>query len=144
MYYLIPVYISVRGRKVLFDKIKIIVGYDDSMQSRKALDEAITLAKCFSGFIKVVNVYEKGKLEEAEVTIASAERSLRKEGIGHDCLSVLGSNPAKVLVVMAKQENFGLIIVGSRGIGGRTSMLLGSVSKQVVSNAYGNVLVVKK
>jgi nucleotide-binding universal stress UspA family protein len=128
----------------MFDKIRILVGYDDSLQSKKALDEAITIAKCFSGFIKVVNVYEKGKQEVAEATIVSVERSLQKEGVGHECVSVLGSNPAKVLVIMAKQENFGLIVVGSRGLGGRTSMLLGSVSKQVVSNTYGNVLVVKK
>jgi nucleotide-binding universal stress UspA family protein len=128
----------------MFDRIRIIVGYDDSLQSRKGLEEAITIAKCFSGFIKVITVYEKGKLEEAEAAIMSAERSLKKEDIGHECISVLGSNPARILVVMAKQENFGLIVVGSRGLGGRASILLGSVSKQVVSNAYGNVLVVKK
>jgi nucleotide-binding universal stress UspA family protein len=128
----------------MFERIRIIVGYDDSSQSRKALEEAITIAKCFSGFIKVVTVYEKGKLKEAESTIMSAEQNLRKENVGHECISVLGSNPCKVLVSMAKQENFGLIIVGSRGLGGKVSMLLGSVSKQVVSNAYGNVLVVKK
>ena len=128
----------------MFEKIRIIVGYDDSLQSRKALDEAITIAKCFSGFIKVVNVYEKGKLAQAEASIMFADRGLEKERVGHECISVLGSNPAKVLVIMAKKENFNLIIVGSRGLGGKASMLLGSVSKQVVSNAYGNVLVVKK
>jgi nucleotide-binding universal stress UspA family protein len=128
----------------MFERIRILVGYDDSPQSRKALEEAITVAKCFSGFIKVVNVYDKGKLKEAEATIKSAEQNLHRLDVGHECISVLGSNPAKVLVFMAKRENFGLIIVGSRGLGGGVSMLLGSVSKQVVSNAYGNVLVVKK
>jgi len=53
------------------------------------------------------------------------------------CRKTLGwTLPAKIVL--------GLIVIGSRGLGGRTSMLLGSVSKQVVSNAYGNVLVVKK
>jgi nucleotide-binding universal stress UspA family protein len=56
---------------------------------------------------------------------------------------VLGSNPAKALVIIAKQENFGLIVIGSRGLGSKVSFLLGSVSKQVVANAYCNVLVVK-
>ena len=63
----------------MFEKIRIIVGYDDSLQSRKALEEAITIAKCFSGFIKVVNVYEKGKLKEAEANIMAAEQNLQKK-----------------------------------------------------------------
>jgi nucleotide-binding universal stress UspA family protein len=128
----------------MFEKIRILVGYDSSLQSRKALAEAITIAKCFSGYIKAVNVCEKGKLKEAEATIMAAEQNLRKEGIPHESTPVLGSNPGKILVSLAKQENFDLIVVGSRGLGGSASMLLGSVSKQVVSNAYGNVMVVKK
>jgi nucleotide-binding universal stress UspA family protein len=114
------------------------------LQSKKALKEAITIAKHFSGFIKVVNIYERGKKKEAEAAILVAEQNLKQEQVAHESSVVLGSNPAKVLVIMAKQENFELIAVGSRGLGRKVSMLLGSVSKQVVSNAYCNVLVVKK
>jgi nucleotide-binding universal stress UspA family protein len=126
------------------DRIRILVGYDGSMQSKKALKEAITIAKHFSGFIKVVNVYEKGKKKEAEAAILEAEQSLEQEKVAHDSLLALGSNPAETLVIMAKQENFELIAVGSRGLGCKVSILVGSVSKQVVSNAYCNVLVIKK
>ena len=126
------------------DRIRILVGYDDSLQSKKALKEAITIATHFSGFIKVVNVYEREKKKEAEATILEAEQNLEKEKVAHESLLVLGSNPAKVLVIMAKQGNFDLIAVGSRGLGRKVSMLLGSVSKQVVSNSYCNVFVVKK
>ena len=126
------------------DRIRILVGYDGSLQSKKALKEAITIAKYFSGFIKVVNVYEKGKKKEAEAAILVPEQNLEQEKVAHDNLLALGSNPAKTLVIMAKQENFDLIVVGCRGLGSKVSMLLGSVSKQVVSDAYCNVLVVKK
>ena len=126
------------------DRVRILVGYDGSLQSKKALKEAITIAKHFSGFIKVVNVYNKGKKKEAEAAILEAEQSLEQEKVAHDSQLVLGSNPAETLVIMAKQENFELIIVGSRGLGRKVSILLGSVSKQVVSNAYCNVLVIKK
>jgi len=126
------------------DRVRILVGYDDSLQSKKALKEAITIAKHFSGFVKVVNVYEKGKKKEAEVAILEAEQKLEQEKVTHDTLLVLGSNPAETLVIMAKQENFELIVVGSRGLGRKVAILLGSVSKQVVSNAYCNVLVIKK
>ena len=128
----------------MFDKIRILVGYDGSLQSKKALTEAIAIAKHFSGLIKVINVYEKGKEKEAETTVIEAKQILEKEDVAHDVSLVLGSNPAKTLVIMAKQENFDLIVVGCRGLGSKVSMLLGSVSKQVVSNAYCNVLVVKK
>ncbi len=111
---------------------------------KKSFKEAITIAKHFSGFIKVVNVYEREKKKEAEATILEAEQNLAQEKVAHESLLVLGSNPAKVLVIMAKQGNFDLIAVGSRGLGRKVSMLLGSVSKQVVSNSYCNVLVVKK
>jgi nucleotide-binding universal stress UspA family protein len=126
------------------DRIRTLVGYDGSLQSKKALKEAITIATHFSGFIKVVNVYEKEKKKEAEAALLEAEQNLEKEKVAHESLLVLGSNPAKVLVTIAKQENFDLIAVGSRGLGRNVSMLLGSVSKKVASNAYCNVLVVKK
>jgi nucleotide-binding universal stress UspA family protein len=51
--------------------------------------------------------------------------------------------PLKLWWATAKQENFGLIVIGNRGLGSKLSFLLGSVSKQVVANACCNVLVVK-
>ncbi len=63
--------------------------------------------------------------------------------MAHEVSLVLGSNPAKALVTMARQESFGLIVVGNRGLGSKLSFLLGSVSKQVVANANCNVLVVE-
>ena len=128
---------------MMFNKIRILVGYDGSLQSGKALTEATAIAKHFSGIIKVVNVYEKGKEKEAETTIIEAKQNLEKEDVAHDVSLVLGSNPAKALVDIAKQENFGLIVIGNRGLGSKLSFLLGSVSKQVAVNASCNVLVVK-
>ena len=127
----------------MFEKIRILVGYDDSLQSKKALKEAITIAKHFSGFIKVVNVYKKSIEKKAETSIIEAKENLEKEEVAHDVSLILGSNPSKALEIIAKQENFDLIVIGNRGLGSKVSMLLGSVSKQVVSNAYCNVLVVK-
>ncbi len=128
----------------MFDKIRIVVGVDGSLQSKKALAEAITIAKSFSGFVKAVSIYEKGGKEKADNIINEAEKDLSRAGVAFDVSTVQGTNPAKTLATLAKQENFDLIVVGSRGIGGRVSALLGSVSKQVVGNAYCNVLVVKK
>jgi nucleotide-binding universal stress UspA family protein len=142
MYYL-PAVIFNMGLKRMFDKIRILVGYDESPQSKNAVKEAITIAKCFSGFIKVVYVYGKGMEGKAENAVIEVKEKLKIAEAEHDVTLVLGSNPAKALLIIAKQENFALIVVGSRGLGNTLSMLLGSVSKQIVASAHCNVLVVK-
>jgi nucleotide-binding universal stress UspA family protein len=125
------------------DKIRILVGYDDSLQSKKALNEAITIAKRFSGFIKVVSVYARGMLEKAETSVIEVKETLKKGEVAYEVELIQGSSPAKILDTKAKEEKFDLIAIGSRGLGNTASMLLGSVSRQVVSNAQCNVLVVK-
>jgi nucleotide-binding universal stress UspA family protein len=142
MYYL-PAVIFNMGLKRMFDKIRILVGYDESPQSKKAVKEAITIAKCFSGFIKVVYVYGKGMEGKAETAVIEVKEKLKIAEVEHDVSLVLGSNPAEALLIIAKQENFALIAVGCRGLGNTLSILLGSVSKQIVTKAHCNVLVVK-
>ncbi len=132
------------GLKRMLDKIRILVGYDESPQSKNAVKEAIAIARCFSGFVKAVYVYEKGMEGKAETAVIEVEEKLKEAKVEHDVSLVLGSNPAKTLLTIAKQENFALIVVGSRGLGNTWSMLLGSVSKQIVGDAHCNVLVVKE
>ena len=127
----------------MHDKMRILVGYDASIQSRKALHEAITIAREFSGYIKVIHVYGRGMKEKAEVNVIEVKEVLKQEKVSYDLEIVQNSDPAKTLEITAKRENFDLIILGSRGLGNTVSMLLGSVSRQVVSNAQCNVLVVK-
>lgn len=126
------------------DKMKILVGIDGSEHSKGALIEALKVAKKFSAFVKVINVYEQGMDKEAKKVLEEAEQHLKKEKIEHSLESILGSNPSRALINIAKHEDFDLIVVGSRGLGSVESFLLGSVSRQVVSKAHCDVLVVKK
>jgi nucleotide-binding universal stress UspA family protein len=126
------------------NKMKILVGTDGSDHSKAALIEAINVAKIFSGSVKVITVYKQGMDKEAEKVLEEAEKYLKKEKINYNLSSILGSNPSRALVNVAKHENFNLIVVGSRGLGSAASFLLGSVSKKVVSKAHCDVLVVKK
>lgn len=128
----------------MIDKMKILVGTDGSEHSKKAFMEAINIAKRFSGFVKVITVYKQGMDKEAEKVLEEAEQYLKKEKIDYSLSSILGSNPSRALVNVAMHEDFDLIVVGSRGLGSAASILLGSVSKQVVSKAHCDVLVVKK
>lgn len=126
------------------DSMKILVGIDGSEHAKEALLEAIKAAERFSGFIKIVTVYKQGKKEEATKILEEAQRLIKEAKIEHTLSSILGSNPARALINTAKHENFDLIVVGSRGLSSAASFLLGSVSRQVVSKANCDVLVVKK
>jgi len=126
------------------DKMKILVGIDGSEHSKAALIEALNVAKKFSGFVKVITVYKQGMDKEAEKVLGEAEQYLKKEKINYGLSSILGSNPSRALVNVAKHENFDLIVVGSRGLGSAASFLLGSVSRKVVSESHCDVLVIKK
>ncbi len=122
----------------------MLVGIDGSLHSKKALEEAVTIARRFSGSIKVITVYDQGMEKKAEKILEETKQYLEKEEFEYSVASILGSNPARALQNTAKKENLDLIVVGSRGLGSTASILLGSVSRQVVTNAECSVLVVKK
>ncbi len=124
--------------------MKILVGVDGSDYSTWALMEAISIAKKFSGHVKVITVYKRGQEDEANKTQLKARQLLDEENVDSSLSAILGSNASRALVDTAKNEDFNLIVVGSRGLGSAAAFLLGSISKQVVSNASCNVLVVKK
>jgi len=124
--------------------MKIVVGVDGSDNSTWALMEAVSIGKKFSGHVKVITVYKRGGEDEANKTQHKAKQLLNEEQIDSSISSILGSNPSRALVETAKNEEFDLIVVGSRGLGNAAAFLLGSVSKKVVSKANCNVLVVKK
>ena len=125
------------------EKIRMLVGIDGSNHSDRALFEAVTIAKKFSGFVKVITVYGRGKEKEAKKILEHSKFYVENE-VEYELSAILGSNPARALQTTAEHENFDLIVVGSRGLGSKVSMLLGSVSRQVVANADCNVLVIKK
>lgn len=126
------------------EKMKILVGLDGSDYSTWALMEAISIAKKFSGHVKVITVYKQGKENEASKIQMKAQQLLDEEQIDCELSSILGSNPSRALVDTAEKDKVNLIVVGSRGLGSAAAFIMGSVSKQVVTKANCDVLVVKK
>ena len=126
------------------EKMKILVGVDGSDTSTWALMEAIGIAKKFSGHVKVITVYKRGGIDEATKIQLKVKQLLGVEQIDSSLSAILGSDPSGVLINTAQNEKFDLIVVGSRGLGSAAAFLLGSVSKQVVTKASCDVLVVKK
>ena len=125
------------------DNLRILVGIDGSNHSDRALLEAVTLAKKFSGSVKVITVYGRGMEKKAREILEHAKFYLENE-VEYTMSAILGSNPARALQTTAEHENFDLVIVGSRGLGSKASILLGSISRRVVANTDCNVLVIKK
>jgi len=128
----------------LKENMKILVGVDGSDYSTWALMEAISIAKKFSGHVKVITVYKRGMQEEATKIQMKVKKLLDEQNIDFSLSAILGSNSSRALVDTAMNEGFDLIVVGSRGLGSAAALFLGSVSKQVVSKAKCDVLVVKK
>jgi nucleotide-binding universal stress UspA family protein len=78
-----------------------------------------------------------------ETALDDAAEMLRRPGL-IVCRSLLAGRPASVIVDRAEASRAELVVVGSRGLGPLKSMLLGSVSAEVVDHAPCPVLVVRR
>ena len=140
----------------------ILVGYDGSEASKKAVVKALSFAQKFSSRLVVSSVvppvqFLLGEMltpipvdtgavaSNAKKTLEALVRELREIGgeIRID-YEVLEGDPAETLLDYALENNCGLIVVGRRGVRGVERALLGSVSSRLVSIARGvDVLVVE-
>ena len=83
-----------------------------------------------------------GDTRAIERVVGSASASLQKDDLASDATVVCG-RPASVIVEHALELRADLVVVGSRGRGPFASLLLGSVSAEVVDHAPCPVLVVR-
>lgn len=123
---------------------KILVGVDGSEYSKKALAEAIKIAKKFAAEITVVNVYHEPTGHELSQRILEKAKVILEDGeVKYKLVSVLSPNTPKVITDMAEDEKFDLVVVGSRGIGAIHAYLIGSVCNKICYDSPVNVLIVK-
>jgi nucleotide-binding universal stress UspA family protein len=135
---------------------KILLGYDGSPQSQKALDAALDLAKQYKAelfILTVVQPPEFGDDVEAEAVIensrayheqllAHARPPVDESGVAAHYEVAVG-HPAEQIIYHADRQDADVIVVGHRGRSKFTRLLLGSVSKHVVQYARRQVLVVR-
>ncbi len=138
---------------------KILVAYDGSKESMKAVKEAADLATRFKGSLTVLNVYwdPSEARHEAEVVrtektsigdqgsiriLDDVEPMLKERKVKFDLKSVKDPNVPKTILRIAEDEGYGCIALGSRGMGGAKAWLLGSVSSRVIAEATCPVMVV--
>ena len=135
----------------------MIVGVDGSPPSDRALSWACRLGETCGDTVRAVCAWSLGASGEdwmppPGVTAEGqrrAEQMLREavERVRSDhpavnvATAVIEGRPAQVLVEMSAEAD--LLVVGSRGRGGFSGLLLGSVSQQCVHHAHCPVTVVR-
>lgn len=131
---------------------RIILGYDGSGPSRRALDRAAELVSNGTEVV-VLSVTPETFTSLGPVVPEEAERSERRRQ-AQDARQILADQgvearaieeagiPANVIVALAKEENADLIVVGTHGKNIAERLVLGSVSEGVLHHPC-DVLVVR-
>ena len=146
---------------------KILVAYDGSAQSKEALDWAIDLSLMTKAQVMVVKVIEMMSLREmtdlyeggahADLLVSKieeiqkADQKLLEEAItavGQRkgvaiTTALLHGNVAAAIIEFSKENAADLIVVGTKGHGVLEELLMGSVTRNLVSLSRIPVLVVK-
>lgn len=134
----------------------VVVGYDRSPASSAALDWAVAEAVREDAPLRIAEVFElvitvepsPGKVaplaalrtgRERELEALSASIQLRHPHLQVETVLLEGS-PAPALIEETEQAR--MVVLGSRGLGGFTGMLVGSVAVQVSSHAHCPIVVV--
>jgi nucleotide-binding universal stress UspA family protein len=89
-----------------------------------------------------VYIAEKMKAQ-AEIALAKAKDVAQAQGITAEVILGTGASPADEIVQVAKDQQADLIVIGSRGLAGKTRSFLGSTASQVVTYSPCSVMVVK-
>ncbi|HXN01092.1 MAG TPA: universal stress protein [Candidatus Dormibacteraeota bacterium] len=134
---------------------KILVAVDGSDHANKATPVVIDIAKTRKAEVVVMHAIEhehpRGPVaraeapEEAKRVTETVVRALKSAGIPVRG-EVVTTTPGKIahaIVDTAKDENAGLIIMGSRGLSDIEGLLLGSVTHKVLQHADRPVLVIR-
>jgi nucleotide-binding universal stress UspA family protein len=136
---------------------RILYATDTSEHARKALDYARELAKLHQSELVLVHVYEPVSSLLAHPTydnllqerISTGHRIMKEvvtalQGDAIPVIEELLEGPAaRAIVSVANTRQCDLIVLGARGLSDLQSLLLGSISHEVIRHAPCPVLVVR-
>jgi nucleotide-binding universal stress UspA family protein len=153
---------------VLFKKI--LVAFDGSDSSERAIKYAIEIAKKWGASVTLLTVFQRRIMpvfsnenydetefdpeifERDQEAIKSVYRnlleetasSIKSENMDLEILAkFVEGRPSSKIVDVADEEDVDLIVIGSRGIGGIKGWILGSTSHKVVNSSTKPMLIIK-
>jgi nucleotide-binding universal stress UspA family protein len=131
---------------------KILVATDGSEHAKHVLNSAVKTAGKWGAELIILTVVPPGSpalyvsetrahhqkvLNDAAEAVVNMDKDLK-------FLTRLEEGPPSTMIVrIAEDEDIDLIVMGSRGLGGFTGLLLGSTSRQVVETCTKPILIVK-
>jgi len=140
---------------------KLLVPIDGSEHAEEAMFFALNLADRFDSEMKILNVLpnvdtlfasspmwvgehlERMMEENREMLENHFEKARDKNPDLKITMELKEGRPADVIVELAEEEDYSMIVMGSRGLGVVQEMVLGSVSREVVEKSKRPVLIVK-
>jgi nucleotide-binding universal stress UspA family protein len=133
----------------------ILVAYDDTAPSKRALDRAAALAEAFGSRVLVISIARlthsgprsathltrgEGPAERTE-DVHEAQAILEARGIDAEAITMMG-DPASAITRLADERSADLVVIGTRGLGPVQRLLGQSVSQAVSRRVNCDVLIV--
>ena len=148
---------------------RLLVAFDGSEQSYKALYHAISIAEKFgaeltlltvvprhitpvitdNAFGEIANVehildYHEKLKSKYQCILTKAGSSVRLEHPDLNVSTILREGrPSANIVDLAKKDGYDLIVMGSRGIGGIKGWIIGSTCNRVVDSCTKPIIIIK-
>jgi nucleotide-binding universal stress UspA family protein len=133
----------------------ILVAVDGSTHSARAVEEAVDLARSMGGRLTLISVGAHPVVWPSpyQTVLSDAELEQTAQAALDDAAAKVPDDvpvatvarvgrPADEIVKRAREGHHDLIVMGARGRGAMTSLLLGSVSHAVLNQSPGAVLIV--
>ena len=137
---------------------KILLAADGSEHSLRAAGKAAELAKLAGdgAVVEIVyvvdfetekndvlrNIDQENIKEERQRRLQLTEGKIAAVGVKYKT-TIMHGEPGPSLVNYANENNFDVVVLGSRGLNALQEMVLGSVSHKVVKRAHCPVMIVK-
>ena len=134
---------------------KLLVGYDGSPQSDKAVDIAFSLAGCLDATVLIfavarppepsISVELEAVLDDAKEHFEEGFKKILEKARSLDLevkMDMAVGHPAEQIIHRAETDGVDLIILGRRGRSMISRMMLGSVSERALRYAHCPVMVV--
>jgi nucleotide-binding universal stress UspA family protein len=133
--------VDVRGHTGTADG-PLLLCWDGSADAAHAMERAGALFPGRSAL--VLTVWQQQRREDAGRLVAEGVRVADRAGLSGEPLAVERAGPVwKTILDVADRHDVAAVVMGSRGLTGLRSMLLGSVSSAVVGHADRPTLVVR-